>query len=108
VVDRTRDFTGLKVVFVDWTNVYAGYGLKPRAWADPRNPRELVPKGINLVAFPGRVDPEPCFAAETEPESFYISAYSTVLVEGNKLRLYYERYLADDRFPDSPRYSTRT
>ncbi|MBN2152529.1 MAG: hypothetical protein JW839_13840, partial [Candidatus Lokiarchaeota archaeon] len=103
--DQMRDFTGRKVVFVDWTNVHPGYGIKPRAWADPGTPGELVPRGIDLVALPGRVNPEPCFAASAEWENFYIAAYSTVLVEGGKLRLYYECYLADDRYPDNRRYS---
>ncbi len=108
MVDRTRDFTGQKIVFVDWTNVHAGYGLKHKAVVDPMDPRKeghLVPKGIDIVAFPGTVDTDPCLKAETVWESFYISAYSTVLVEAGKLRLYYECYLRDVQSTDTLRHS---
>jgi len=105
MVDRIRDFTGRKVVFVDWTNVDAGYGIKPGARGILHPSGELVPRGIELATFPGAVDPEPCFSAQTAWESFYIAGYSTVIAEGARLRLYYECFVRDERHPGEPRVS---
>jgi hypothetical protein len=91
--DEIAGFTGRKILFFDWWPVYAGYGLRPKQSRDPRQWQDRIPRGVEIRAIAPSFDPEPCFKPEKPWETFYMSAYSTVVRDGNNLRLYYECFL---------------
>jgi len=84
---------GKKIVFTDWENVAAGYGV---AWAGKAGPvPEMMPSGIEIRAFQPTYTAEPVVVAEQPWESGSINCYATWFEDDGVFRLYYTVYTDD-------------
>ena len=87
---------GKKIVFVDWSHVAAGYGLK---WTTEGEPRpDMMPSGVEIRIFRPHYSPEQIVILADRPwERRSINAYSTWFEDEGKFRLYYEPYTDQDK-----------
>jgi hypothetical protein len=92
--DLPIEFGSDKNVFCDWRFVDAGYGLVASAARQRRtNDGSLfMPHGIKLSVGRPTLSEKPIIIADTPADGDYIGAYSTVLRDGGKYRLWYETY----------------
>ena len=86
---------GKKIVFTDWENVAAGYGV---AWAGKAGPvPEMMPSGIDIRVFQPTYTGETAVVAEQPWESGSINCYATWFEDGGVFRLYYTVYTDDTK-----------
>ncbi len=75
-----------KYVFVDWSNVEAGYGT---LWPG-KNDAMMAPWGIEIKIHRPRIDPPPVLPPETDWEGHCINCYATFLKDDGKIKVWYE------------------
>lgn len=87
-----------KQVFVDWSLIDAGYGLSLK---EGKAGSKHMPVGVGLTAHAPVLMGEPSFAADRPWEDLIINAaYTTLIQEDGRLRMYYETYSRRDRRSD--------
>ena len=77
---------GKKYVFVDWSNVEAGYGTR---WQG-KSESTMSPWGIEIKVHRPRIDQTPVIKPEMEWEGHCINCYATFLKEDGKIKAWYE------------------
>ncbi len=87
------DKTPVKHVFVDWSEIEAGYGVAAPGYY----PCNASPRGVTIRAYKPRTERDPVLTADRPWEGANVNEYSTVIKVGNVLYLYYEAF-GDDRY----------
>ncbi len=87
--------TGRKIVFVDWSHVEPGYGIK---WTTAGEPRpHMMPSGLEIRTFRPHYSPEQIvIVSDRTWERRAINAYATWFEDEGRFRLYYEPYTDHD------------
>lgn len=95
IMDIPTDFGSDKNVFCDWRDIEAGYGLisNPDGQKPAHSGSFLMPYGVRLRTGRPRLSEQPIIVADKPTDGIYIGAYSTLLRDGGKFRLWYESYL---------------
>lgn len=102
VSSKTIELSSEKQVFVDWWFVEAGYGL-PFTLAEQkeRSSRPVfMPHGVRLSVIPPIVQPEPIIVPDTPADGILVGAYSTLMMDGAKYRLWYQTFQSLERAAD--------
>lgn len=77
-----------KHVFIDWSEVDAGYGVQAPGYT----PYHASPKGIAIRAHKPTVEAQPVITADRAWEDVFLNEYNTVWKVNGTYRLYYESF----------------